>query len=97
MRTRSRVTAFGLALAGRIKPTTGTVAVDDATPAPSAPQLRELVAVVDAPASASRLAEINVAAFANMRFKTSKRRCVPADHTGRSTDARAGHAGPAHQ
>jgi hypothetical protein len=41
-------------------------------PAPSAPQLRELVAVVDAPASASRQAENNVAAFANMRFKNLK-------------------------
>jgi hypothetical protein len=41
-------------------------------PAPSAPQLRELVAVVDAPAPASRLAENNVPAFANMRFKSLK-------------------------
>jgi ABC-type multidrug transport system ATPase subunit len=40
------ITAFGLALAGRIKPTTGTVTLDDAM---GATKLRDLVAVVDAP------------------------------------------------
>lgn len=43
------VTAFGLALAGRIKPSTGTVTLDDTTHAASAEKLRHLVAVVDAP------------------------------------------------
>jgi ABC-type hemin transport system ATPase subunit len=43
------ITAFGLALAGRIKPTTGTVTLDDAMGAASATKLRDLVAVVDAP------------------------------------------------
>ncbi|WP_020673825.1 ABC transporter ATP-binding protein [Amycolatopsis nigrescens] len=40
------VTAFGLALAGRIRPSTGTVTVDGAA---NPAKLRELVAVVDAP------------------------------------------------
>lgn len=43
------VTAFGLALAGRIKPTGGTVTLDGALAGASAAKLRELVAVVDAP------------------------------------------------
>jgi len=43
------ITAFGLALAGRIKPTTGTVTLDDKMAAASAVSLRDLVAVVDAP------------------------------------------------
>jgi ABC-type hemin transport system ATPase subunit len=43
------ITAFGLALAGRIKPTTGTVTLDDTMAAASAVKLRDLVAVVDAP------------------------------------------------
>lgn len=43
------VTAFGLALAGRIKPTSGTVTLDDGLAAASAAKLREIVAVVDAP------------------------------------------------
>ncbi|MCU1687067.1 MAG: transport system ATP-binding protein [Amycolatopsis sp.] len=42
------ITAFGLALAGRIKPSTGTVTLDDTTHAASAEKLRHLVAVVDA-------------------------------------------------
>jgi ABC-type hemin transport system ATPase subunit len=43
------ITAFGLALAGRIKPTTGTVTLDDAMADASAAKLRDLVAVIDAP------------------------------------------------
>ena len=43
------ITAFGLALAGRIKPTTGTVTLDDAMATASATKLRDLVAVIDAP------------------------------------------------
>ncbi|GAA1977350.1 ABC transporter ATP-binding protein [Amycolatopsis minnesotensis] len=43
------ITAFGLALAGRVKPTTGTVTVDHATSADSAAKLRDAVAVVDSP------------------------------------------------
>lgn len=43
------ITAFGLALAGRIKPSTGTVTLDDTAHAASADKLRHLVAVVDAP------------------------------------------------
>jgi ABC-type hemin transport system ATPase subunit len=43
------ITAFGLALAGRIKPTTGTVTLDETMAAASAVKLRDLVAVVDAP------------------------------------------------
>jgi ABC-type cobalamin/Fe3+-siderophores transport system ATPase subunit len=43
------ITAFGLALAGRIKPSTGTVTLDEHAHAASAGKLRELVAVVDAP------------------------------------------------
>ncbi|GAB3474699.1 ABC transporter ATP-binding protein [Amycolatopsis cihanbeyliensis] len=40
------VTAFGLALAGRLRPTTGTVTIDDHA---DEAKLRSLVAVVDAP------------------------------------------------
>ncbi|MBK1788495.1 ABC transporter ATP-binding protein [Prauserella cavernicola] len=40
------LTAFGLALAGRLRPSTGTVTVDGAA---NAARLRELVAVVDSP------------------------------------------------
>jgi ABC-type multidrug transport system ATPase subunit len=40
------ITAFGLALAGRLKPTTGTVTVDGE---PDEARLRDQVAVVDAP------------------------------------------------
>jgi ABC-type cobalamin/Fe3+-siderophores transport system ATPase subunit len=43
------ITAFGLALAGRIKPGTGTVTLDDTADTASAAKLRHLVAVVDAP------------------------------------------------
>jgi ABC-type cobalamin/Fe3+-siderophores transport system ATPase subunit len=43
------ITAFGLALAGRIKPSTGTVTLDEHAHAASADKLRHLVAVVDAP------------------------------------------------